>query len=236
MREHTLSMFPFIIPIEQRTDGRTEKMKRTEVIELLKEPLTIKEISERTGYSVQGVYSIARKEGLQTRRGIPIAEMTMLYRETHTVQETAKHFGITEEGVRERIRRVKEKKHPCLVCGQVTDRPKYCSDECNKKARNVRSRAYRRAREIKLTVAMINPEITLDELFKRDKGVCHICGAVCDKEDYKWIKRGIKVCGGNYPSIDHVKPLSKGGQHSWDNVRLAHMVCNATKGANYEAR
>ena len=34
----------------------------------------------------------------------------------------------------------------------------------------------------------------------------------------------------NYPTIDHVMPLAKGGMHSWDNVRLAHHGCNSAKG------
>ncbi|MDT2396282.1 HNH endonuclease [Enterococcus avium] len=29
--------------------------------------------------------------------------------------------------------------------------------------------------------------------------------------------------------MDHVIPISKGGTHSWDNVRLAHRHCNAIK-------
>ena len=38
------------------------------------------------------------------------------------------------------------------------------------------------------------------------------------------------ICGNNYPTIDHVIPLAKGGMHSWDNVRLAHHNCNSIKG------
>lgn len=31
------------------------------------------------------------------------------------------------------------------------------------------------------------------------------------------------------PSVDHVKPLAKGGKHSWRNVVLAHRICNTLK-------
>lgn len=37
--------------------------------------------------------------------------------------------------------------------------------------------------------------------------------------------------GDNYPSVDHIVPLAKGGLHSWDNVQLAHFKCNTLKGA-----
>lgn len=30
-------------------------------------------------------------------------------------------------------------------------------------------------------------------------------------------------------TLDHIIPLSKGGTHTWDNVQLAHMSCNAGK-------
>jgi 5-methylcytosine-specific restriction endonuclease McrA len=32
-----------------------------------------------------------------------------------------------------------------------------------------------------------------------------------------------------YGSIDHVLPVSKGGTHTWNNVRLAHRGCNMAK-------
>lgn len=37
------------------------------------------------------------------------------------------------------------------------------------------------------------------------------------------------IVGYDYPSIDHVIPISKGGTHTWDNVRLAHHHCNSIK-------
>lgn len=32
--------------------------------------------------------------------------------------------------------------------------------------------------------------------------------------------------------MDHKKPISKGGSHTWDNIQLAHHVCNSRKGNN----
>ena len=66
--------------------------------------------------------------------------------------------------------------------------------------------------------------ITLRALITRDNGVCQICGKPTDDCD---ITNG--HIGRMYPTLDHIIPLSKGGTHTWDNVQLAHMHCNAGK-------
>lgn len=69
---------------------------------------------------------------------------------------------------------------------------------------------------------------SLKELYKRDKGICYICGNKCDYEDYTY--RGNTFIAGNYyPSIDHVIPISKGGTDDWNNLKLAHRLCNSIK-------
>ena len=69
---------------------------------------------------------------------------------------------------------------------------------------------------------------SLRELYVRDKGICHICGNKCDYEDYTY--RGNTFIAGNYyPSIDHVTPLIKGGTDDWNNLKLAHRICNSLK-------
>ena len=115
--------------------------------------------------------------------------------------------------------------HHCPVCGELTIRKKYCSDKCSKKASNS-SHEIRRRKKIKR--AMVDRDITVDGLYKRDKGVCYLCGKTCDFEDF--IMQGDTFIAGNlYPSIDHIVPLSKGGLHAWDNVKLAHRICNTLK-------
>lgn len=69
---------------------------------------------------------------------------------------------------------------------------------------------------------------SLKELYKRDNGICYICNKKCNYEDYTY--RGNTFIAGNYyPSIDHVIPLCKGGTDEWDNLRLAHRICNSYK-------
>lgn len=130
-----------------------------------------------------------------------------------------------EEKEAKRIRKEKEREHLCPVCGAITTRKKYCSSECSKRASNRNHEAKRR---LKIKAGMIDKDITLEALYTRDEGVCYICGEACIWEDYT-TRDGQKQCGNLYPSIDHMIPLAKGGEHSWANVRLAHRRCNALK-------
>ena len=68
---------------------------------------------------------------------------------------------------------------------------------------------------------------SLDKLIDRDGLACYLCGKTCTKEDKRW-----GTFGPDYPTIDHVIPLSKGGSHTWDNVKVACGECNCVvKGA-----
>ncbi len=74
--------------------------------------------------------------------------------------------------------------------------------------------------------AAYDPDVTLKRVLKRDGGTCQICGEPVDVQD----KTNNRM-GGRYPTVDHIVPISKGGAHVWDNVRLAHMICNSYKNA-----
>lgn len=127
------------------------------------------------------------------------------------------------------LKRVKIK--ACEWCGksfktdiqsQVT-----CSDECRRKRRNRLSsiRSDKRINESNL----IDKDITLERLYERDNGICYLCGTKCNYDDISITDEGYYIAGKTYPSIEHVYPLSKGGRHSWDNVKLAHYRCNTLK-------
>ena len=144
-----------------------------------------------------------------------------------------------------------DKTHICTVCGksfsiadymedrglkQIQHNPSYCSNACMRKLNNRRSkeckkragdfdRGNHRHRAKKYGVAY-ESGITLKKVFKRDNGICQICGKPCDWSDRGWNK----YCGPLYPSIDHVIALVNGGGHIWSNVQLAHMMCNSEKG------
>ena len=117
----------------------------------------------------------------------------------------------------------------CKKCGKLfysTQKRCYCSERCLKAVQYAKSKD---KRLIKIKGAY-KEYITLNDLFKRDNGICHICGQRCDYSDYQTNDNGVFIAGENYPSIDHIIPLSKGGVHSWENVKLAHRACNTRKG------
>ena len=109
----------------------------------------------------------------------------------------------------------------CVICGKKYDTALphkiTCSTNCRRKLRNRRG-------DIRLEGKIVDADITLEKLFARDGGVCYLCGEPCD-----WSDRTKTITGMNYPSIEHVQPLSRGGLHAWDNVKLAHFGCNIRK-------
>lgn len=75
----------------------------------------------------------------------------------------------------------------------------------------------------------IDKNITKEFLYKKYNGMCCICGEKCDSEDYYYNKDGYFITGKKYPTIDHIIPISKGGEHTEENTQLAHFVCNCKK-------
>lgn len=139
-----------------------------------------------------------------------------------------------------------DKVYVCKVCGkEYTPRQYmqdegltlfsnvgYCSHACKRKATNKARKMspsgktghyYDRAR--KYGVEYI-PGITLKKVVARDGLRCAICGGMCDWNDHTW-----SSCSGPlYPSVDHIIPMAKGGPHIWENVQVAHVMCNSEKG------
>ncbi len=132
----------------------------------------------------------------------------------------------------------------CEVCGNeytIRDRMtkeglKYCRDngccskECAKKrarkAQRIRERGYKnhkgRARKYG---CVFDSSVTLKALIKRNGLRCAICGEMCEPDDHGWTD----YTGPRRPTIDHIIPMSKGGGHVWDNVQVAHAICNSIK-------
>lgn len=107
----------------------------------------------------------------------------------------------------------------CPICGELFYSSKtYCSKKCREQNKWHMKEGYRNL-------------FPLEEVFKRDNGICYLCGKPCDWTDYKAVD-GARVYGDFYPSRDHVIPKSKGGMNAWENIRLAHRICNSVKWAS----
>lgn len=55
---------------------------------------------------------------------------------------------------------------------------------------------------------------------RRDRGVCHLCGEAVSRDHDK-----SKL----WPSLDHIKPRSKGGDDYPSNLKLSHASCNKAR-------
>lgn len=125
----------------------------------------------------------------------------------------------------------KDKVIECRECGTEFEmqylKNFYCSESCMRKTANRINEINRRAALKKN--GKIDYSISLAKLRKKEKDTCHICKEKCDISDYEISDEGYFIAGERYPSIDHVIPVSKGGTHTWDNVRLAHRRCNTIK-------
>lgn len=88
-----------------------------------------------------------------------------------------------------------------------------------KKAKREQFNDYERTRRARKRRAFVE-HVTLETVYASDHGVCWLCGGYVSLET---------VVRGDRPSMDHVTPLAKGGEHSYSNVRLAHQRCNSRK-------
>lgn len=124
--------------------------------------------------------------------------------------------------------------HQCRKCGKHFYRPKrntdsyvYCSRKCAGNGRvGIRKEAIRvktgSARKRAKAHGVEYEEIDILSVFERDMWRCQICGKKTPKEN-----RGTKYS--NAPEIDHRTPISKGGNHKYDNVQCACRSCNLKK-------
>lgn len=68
--------------------------------------------------------------------------------------------------------------------------------------------------------------VDIDRLWKRDRGLCHLCGG-------KVPRPGEPVDMRLRATVDHIRPIARGGLHEWANVALAHRWCNSAKGSTW---
>ncbi len=118
---------------------------------------------------------------------------------------------------------------PCRMCGKpcgyAGNGPprRYCSHECARSspeavASKRVSRTKRKAMERGASGGSVDPI----KVFDRDGWRCQLCKCKTPKA-----KRG--SYDADAPELDHIIPLSKGGDHSYLNTQCACRACNAAK-------
>lgn len=89
----------------------------------------------------------------------------------------------------------------------------WCSKQCGKRVRKQR----RRANGPK-------DQIAIGRLARRDGWICQLCAGPVNREAFS--NHNLDA------TIDHIVPVSQGGTHTWDNVQLAHFICNSRRGTS----
>ena len=121
--------------------------------------------------------------------------------------------------------RMAQRRWTCKQCGRtwLGRRASVCQ-EC----RTIASRETVRARRTQKKAAKrgarvqtFGRNITLRRLIERDGIKCAICGRKTNMQAH--------YLSDDYPSVDHIVPVSHGGTHSWTNVRVAHRGCNSVR-------
>jgi 5-methylcytosine-specific restriction endonuclease McrA/transposase len=132
----------------------------------------------------------------------------------------------------------------CTVCGKIffcldSETRVTCSHECSCEYRKIKRRENDRRRSrrqkkhkhdasyrgrCKKYGVRYDSSVKRDDVLKRDKYTCQICGKKCNPNDKSW-----GTSGPDYPTLDHIVPLAKGGAHVWANVQCACGLCNSYK-------
>jgi hypothetical protein len=113
----------------------------------------------------------------------------------------------------------------CMWCGdsltqEMRSDAKFCSADCNSRAHRT-TRKYRRRLGESGVRPRKQPLINFAQIAGRDHWRCGLCGgAVSKKREHP---------DPLAPSIDHIVPLSKGGDNEPANLQLTHLRCNLSK-------
>jgi hypothetical protein len=113
----------------------------------------------------------------------------------------------------------------CAYCREMYEAARKDSRHCGKpnckrRYRNVRMAYYNSLRRAQLRVQTIDSFRTID-VYNRDGWICQLCQ---DPVDHT-----LEFPDPMSASLDHKKPLIKGGEHSVYNCQQAHLRCNQKK-------
>lgn len=235
---------------------RQRKVTDEQILEDIALGLTRQEIADKRGVHVENLARRMKKLGVHAQYAKP--QRSTKVQDWHytdgAAQMVEKHQGEQFEFVSYMSGRYKMR---CKKCGAIIERAKstirqknvqcencyeieqlnaalltlvkrvattyYSSAQSQKKDEKRKAGSIRRrCRHYGVTY---EPGITLDMVYERDRGICRICGKPTDWHDNEWHDN----FGPLYPTIDHINALANGGGHTWDNVQLAHAICNSYK-------
>lgn len=113
---------------------------------------------------------------------------------------------------KEKLRYQRDKER---ICARVKAHGEPNLDPVKKKDRQRRNNKAKRARKKNAFVETVDHKV----VFERSEGICGICHMPVEETDFH---------------VDHIIPLSRGGEHSYVNVQAAHPFCNISKGNKIE--
>lgn len=112
------------------------------------------------------------------------------------------------------VSELREKRRKRLLSEEAQERRRaYQRAWCERNRDKAREHCARR-RAATLGAPVVD-RIDRDEIYARDKGCCHLCGRKAPRD--RW-------------DLDHLIPLSLGGEHTAANVAVSHARCNRSRG------
>ena len=120
----------------------------------------------------------------------------------------------------------------CMACDRIHPISKpfaywklsgFCSDECIDLYKSDRKYIYGMKSRAAVAGVEFDPSVTRRKVFEQESERCYLCGTqTIWSSDLNYEP--------NLATVDHLIPISKGGNHNWDNVRNCCMRCNIKKG------
>lgn len=109
----------------------------------------------------------------------------------------------------------------CKACGSAHARERYRANPQYRENRREYERTYRGTHQARKRMRKLGSKakarlVDRPRIFERDRGICHICRKPVDPNDWH---------------LDHLIPLSRGGEHVSQNVAVAHPFCNMSRSA-----
>lgn len=136
-------------------------------------------------------------------------------------------YGVPEKVGEERKKNSSLKGQPCKHCGQKPITKRDFCDTCYRKYMKQTSPTYyamhkrNRMRRKNYKDSVISEPYSKQQVWDKSSGVCGICGLN--------IPENAESKSPLFFTVDHIVPLSKGGNDVLDNLQAAHFLCNCTK-------